>query len=162
MRAWVSTQYRFICAFSGQLVVTGLALTVAKNFGGGDKAMGFQHTLILFGCLSVVFFFITFMTTKERVQPLKSLEGSIKGDIKGLFKNRPWIILAIVGIVSFVMFAMQNAAIAYYFKYYIGKEDSVQLFNVIGTIALIVRLPCRFPNPWPEDSAIKMSSSPAP
>ena len=134
-------QYRFICAFVGQLVVTGLALTLAKYFGGGNEAMGYQHTLILFGCLSVVFFFITFMTTKERVQPLKSLESSIKEDIKGLFKNRPWIILAVVGIVSFVMFAMQNAAIAFYFKYYIGKEDSVQLFNVIGTIALIVALP---------------------
>ncbi|MGB8368104.1 MAG: MFS transporter [Limisphaerales bacterium] len=134
-------QYRFICAFVGQLVVTGLALTLAKYFGGGDEAMGYQHTLILFGCLSVVFFSITFMTTKERVQPLKSLEGSIKGDFKNLFKNRPWIILAIVGIVSFVMFAMQNAAIAYYFKYYIGKEKNVQLFNVIGTIALIVALP---------------------
>ena len=134
-------QYRFICAFVGQLVVTGLALTLAKYFGGGDEAMGYQHTLILFGCLSVVFFFITFMTTKERVQPLKSLEGSIKEDLKNLFKNRPWIILAIVGIVSFVMFAMQNAAIAYYFKYYIGKEKNVQLFNVIGTIALIVALP---------------------
>jgi GPH family glycoside/pentoside/hexuronide:cation symporter len=39
------------------------------------------------------------------------------------------------------MFAMQNAAIAYYFKYYIGKEESVQLFNVVGTVALIVALP---------------------
>jgi GPH family glycoside/pentoside/hexuronide:cation symporter len=36
---------------------------------------------------------------------------------------------------------MQNAAIAYYFKYYVGKEENVQLFNVIGTIALIVALP---------------------
>jgi len=89
----------------------------------------------------VVFFFITFMTTKERVQPSKSLEGSVGEDIGNLFKNRPWIILAIVSIVSFVMFAMQNAGIVYYFKYYIGKEDSVQLFNVIGTIALIVALP---------------------
>lgn len=139
-RAGLNT-YRFICAFSGQLVVTGLALWLAKFFGGGDKAQGFQYTLVLFGFLSLVFFFITFKTTKERVQPLKSLEGSIKEDIKGLFKNRPWIILAIVGIVSFVMFAMQNAAIVYYFKYYIGKEDSVQLFNVIGTVALIVALP---------------------
>ena len=43
------------------------------------------------------------------------------------------------------MFAMQNAAIAYYFKYYIGKEDSVQLFNVAGTIALIVALPLSKP-----------------
>jgi GPH family glycoside/pentoside/hexuronide:cation symporter len=133
--------YRFICAFGGQFVVTGLALTLVEFFGGADKARGWQHTAVLFGFLSLVFFFITFKTTKERVQPLKSLEGSIKGDFKNLFKNRPWIILAIVGIVSFVMFAMQNAAIAYYFKYYIGKEKNVQLFNIIGTVALIVALP---------------------
>ncbi|HUA38113.1 MAG TPA: MFS transporter [Candidatus Sulfopaludibacter sp.] len=134
-------QYRFICAFTGQFVVSGLALTLAKYFGGGNEAMGYQRTLILFGCLSVVFFFITFAATKERVRPSKSLGGSIGEDLGNLFKNRPWIILAIVGIVSFVMFALQNAAIAYYFKYYIGKENNVQLFNVVGTIALIVALP---------------------
>ena len=138
-------QYRFICAFVGQLVVTGLALTLAKYFGGGDKAMGFQYTLVLFGALSVVFFFITFATSKERVQPSTALPSSLKEDLKNLFKNRPWIILACVGIVSFIMFAMQNAAIVFYFKYYIGKEDSVQLFNVIGTVALIVALPLSKP-----------------
>jgi GPH family glycoside/pentoside/hexuronide:cation symporter len=39
------------------------------------------------------------------------------------------------------MFAIQNAAVVYYFKYYIGNEENVQLFNVIGTVALIVALP---------------------
>jgi GPH family glycoside/pentoside/hexuronide:cation symporter len=39
------------------------------------------------------------------------------------------------------MFAMQNLSIAYYFKYYIGREENVQLFNIIGTIALIVAIP---------------------
>lgn len=139
-RAGLNT-YRFICAFGGQFIVTGLALTLAKFFGGGDKALGFQYTLVLFGFLSLVFFFITFKATKERVQPSKSQSSSITKDIINLFSNRAWIILAIVGIVSFVMFAMQNAAIAYYFKYYIGREDNVQLFNVIGTVALIVALP---------------------
>jgi GPH family glycoside/pentoside/hexuronide:cation symporter len=43
------------------------------------------------------------------------------------------------------MFAMQNAAIVYYFKYYIGKEENVQLFNVVGTVALIVALPLSKP-----------------
>jgi GPH family glycoside/pentoside/hexuronide:cation symporter len=143
-RAGLNT-YRFICAFIGQFVVSGLALTLAKYFGNGDKAAGFQYTLILFGFLSVVFFFITFATSKERVQPSTALPSSLKEDIKNLFKNRPWMILACVGIISFVMFAMQNAAIAYYFKYYIGKEDSVQLFNVIGTVALIVALPLSKP-----------------
>jgi len=139
-RAGLNT-YRFICAFGGQFLVTGLALTLAKFFGGGDKAQGFQSTVILFGVLSLVFFFITFATTRERVRPSTALPSSLKEDLRNLFRNRPWIILACVGIVSFIMFAMQNAAIAYYFKYYVGNEESVQLFNVIGTIALIVALP---------------------
>jgi GPH family glycoside/pentoside/hexuronide:cation symporter len=93
----------------------------------------------------LIFFFITFKTTKERVQPSKAIPSSLQEDLKNLLKNRPWLILAIVGIVSFVMFAVQNAAIAYYFKYYVGKEENVQLFNVIGTVALIVALPLAKP-----------------
>jgi glycoside/pentoside/hexuronide:cation symporter, GPH family len=143
-RAGLNT-YRFICAFIGQFVVTGLALTLAEYFGGGDKARGFQYTVILFGLLSLVFFFITFITTRERVQPSTALPSSLKEDLKNLFRNQPWIILACVGIISFVMFAIQNAAIAYYFKYYIGQEESVQWFNVVGTIALIVALPLSKP-----------------
>jgi len=143
-RAGLNT-YRFICAFTGQFVVTGGALTLAKYFGHGDKAMGFQYTVIVFGLLSLVFFFITFVFTRERVQPANALPSSLKEDLKNLSKNRPWIILACVGIISFIMFAMQNAAIAYYFKYFIGKEDSVQLFNVIGTVALIAALPLSKP-----------------
>jgi GPH family glycoside/pentoside/hexuronide:cation symporter len=143
-RAGLNT-YRFIAGFAGQFIVTGLALTLAEFFGGGDKAQGFQYTLFLFAALSLVFFFITFKTTRERVQPPKDQQNSIIEDVKNLFNNKAWIILAIVGIVSFVMFAMQNAAIAYYFKYYLGRENNVQLFNVIGTVALIVALPLSKP-----------------
>ncbi len=139
-RAGLNT-YRFIAGFAGQFIVTGLALTLAKFFGGGDKAQGFQYTVVLFAGLSLVFFFITFKATKEKVHPPKSQVNSLGADLKNLFTNRAWIILAIVGIVSFVMFAIQNAAVVYYFKYYIGNEENVQLFNVIGTVALIVALP---------------------
>jgi GPH family glycoside/pentoside/hexuronide:cation symporter len=143
-RAGLNT-YRFIAGFTGQFIVTGLALTLAEFFGGGDKAQGFQYTVFLFSGLSLVFFFITFKTTKERVQPPKAQKNSLKEDIRNLFSNKAWIILALVGIISFIMFAMQNAAIAYYFKYYLGRENNVQLFNVIGTVALIVALPLSKP-----------------
>ncbi|MEI8271101.1 MAG: MFS transporter [Paludibacter sp.] len=143
-RAGLNT-YRFIAGFSGQFIVTGLALTLAKFFGNGNKAQGFQYTVFLFAALSLVFFFITFQTTKERVQPPKAQKNSLKEDFRNLFKNQAWVILALVGIISFIMFAMQNAAIAYYFKYYLGKEDNVQLFNVVGTVALIVALPLSKP-----------------
>ncbi len=143
-RAGLNT-YRFIAGFSGQFIVTGLALTLAKFFGNGNKAQGFQYTVFLFAALSLVFFFITFQTTKERVQPPKAQKNSLKEDFRNLFKNQAWVILALVGIISFIMFAMQNAAIAYYFKYYLGKEDNVQIFNVVGTVALIVALPLSKP-----------------
>ncbi len=133
--------YRFIFAFVGQFIVSGTALSLALYFGKGDSAKGYQYTLILFSLISFILFMITFKTTRERVQPPKKQQENLKEDFKNLFKNKPWVILFFVGIISFVMFAMQNLSIAYYFKYYIGKEENVQLFNVIGTVALIVAIP---------------------
>lgn len=137
--------YRFIFAFVGQFIVSGTALYLANYFGNGNSAKGYQYTLILFSIISFILFMITFSTTRERVQPPKKQKENLKEDFRNLFKNRPWVILFFVGIISFVMFAMQNLSVAYYFKYYIGKEEDVQLFNVIGTIALIVAIPASKP-----------------
>jgi GPH family glycoside/pentoside/hexuronide:cation symporter len=137
--------YRFIFAFIGQFIVTGTALSLALYFGQGDNAKGYQYTLILFAFISFILFMITFRTTKERVQPPKGQKQDLKQDLRNLFKNGPWVILFFVGIISFVMFAMQNLSIAYYFKYYIGNEENVQLFNVIGTVALIAGIPLSKP-----------------
>ena len=137
--------YRFVFAFIGQFIVTGTALYLATYFGNGDSAKGYQYTLILFSIVSFILFMITFKTTKERVSPPKEQKQNLKEDFKNLFKNKPWVILFVVGIISFVMFAMQNLSIAYYFKYFIGKEENVQLFNVIGTIALIAGIPLSKP-----------------
>lgn len=133
--------YRFIFAFVGQLIVSGTALTLANRFGKGDTARGYQLTLLLFAAISFILFMITFSSTRERVHPPKTQQENLKQDIRNLFRNRPWVILFFVGIISFVMFAMQNLSVAYYFKYYIGNDAGVQLFNVIGTIALIVVIP---------------------
>jgi len=120
-------------------------INVRNNDNTVDKAKGYQYTLLVLGFLSVVFFLITFFTTKERVAPPVNQKQSIWSDLKNLGSNRPWLILALVGIVSFIMFALQNLSIAYYFKYYIGTEESVQLFNVVSSIALIVGLPIAKP-----------------
>ncbi|MCF8346779.1 MAG: MFS transporter [Bacteroidales bacterium] len=137
--------YRFIFAFAGQFVVSGTALSLALFFGKGDNEKGYQYTLILFSLISFILFMITFRTTRERVAPPKEQKTDLKQDFKNLMKNRPWVILFFVGIISFIMFAMQNLSVAYYFKYYIGNAEGVQLFNVIGTVALIVTIPLSKP-----------------
>ena len=137
--------YRFACGFGGQLVVTGLALTLAGYFGGDDSARGYRLTVTLFAVIAVVMFVITFLSTRERIQPPSTQQNSLKKDFKILLANRPWVILATVGIVSFVMFALQNLSLAFYFKYFIGHERGVEQFNVVGAIALIVALPLAKP-----------------
>jgi GPH family glycoside/pentoside/hexuronide:cation symporter len=124
---------------------TETVIDVRANDNLVDKAKGYQYTLMVLGFLSVVFFLITFFSTKERVVPQVNRNQSIWSDIKNLGSNRPWVVLALVGIVSFIMFALQNLSIAYYFKYYIGTEESVQLFNVVSSIALILGLPIAKP-----------------
>lgn len=149
-RAGLNT-YRFIAAYIGQFIVTGAALYLVKwlgaigNSGVVDQAQGYQYTVALFGVLSIAFFLIAFATTKERVSAPKKQDNNVLRDFKYLFMNKAWIVLTIVGIVSFIMFAMQNAAIAYYFKYYIQDAENVQLFNILGTVALIVALPLSKP-----------------
>ncbi|MBR8534455.1 MFS transporter [Carboxylicivirga sediminis] len=120
-------------------------IDVRANDNLVDKAKGYQYTLIVLGFMSVVFFLITFFSTKERVAPPRNPNQSIWSDIKNLGSNRPWVVLALVGIVSFIMFALQNLSIAYYFKYYIGTEENVQLFNVVSSVALIIGLPIAKP-----------------
>ena len=149
-RAGLNT-YRFIAAYIGQFIVTGAALYLVKwlgamgNDGVVNQAQGYQYTVALFGVLSIAFFLITFATTKERVSAPKKQDNNVLRDFKYLFMNKAWIVLTVVGIVSFIMFAMQNAAIAYYFKYYIQDAENVQLFKILGTVALIVALPLSKP-----------------
>lgn len=137
--------YRFVFAFVGQLAVSGFALTLAKFFGDGDDRQGFQITLVFFAVISFCLFMITFFNTRERVLPPKNQSHDLMKDLKNIFTNRPWLVLFFVGIVSFIMFALQNLAIAYYFKYYIGDETSVQLFNITGTVGLILAIPLSKP-----------------
>jgi GPH family glycoside/pentoside/hexuronide:cation symporter len=137
--------YRFVAAFAGQLIVSGTALSLALFLGKGDQTKGYQYTLILFAIISFILFMITFRTTRERVAPPKEQQVNLKEDLKNLLKNRPWVILFFVGIISFVMFAMQNLSVAYYFKYYVGNESQVQWFNITGTLALIAAIPLSKP-----------------
>lgn len=138
-------QYRFACAFIGQLIVSGLALSMVKVLGDGDAAQGYQLTMAIFGVVSVILFTITFRTTKERVLPPKDQPLDLKQDVKNLFRTRPWVVLFFVGICSFTLFAMQNSVTAYYFQYYILDAEQAQLFNVVGTLALIAAIPLAKP-----------------
>ncbi len=163
--------YRFVAANIGQLIVSGFALYIVYYLGsqatGMDYAImaddaarkafdntalvdetyiiGFRYLVGIFSCVGIILFLISFTTTQERVSPPKRQETDMKHDFKYLFKNRPWVVLMLVGIVSFIMFAIQNISAGYYFKYYLDAESKSQIFNILGTVALIIAIPMTKP-----------------
>jgi sugar (glycoside-pentoside-hexuronide) transporter len=132
------SSYRFVCAMSAAFVVQGLALPMVNYFGQGDSAKGYQYTMGILSALAVVFFVITFATTRERVQPDPTQQSSIRQDFADLTRNGPWIAMFVLTIVLFITLAMRGGVMLYYFKYYVAREDLFSLFNVCGLGATIV------------------------
>jgi glycoside/pentoside/hexuronide:cation symporter, GPH family len=132
------SSYRMVFAMASQLVIQGLALPMVKQFGGGNDALGYKITMGIFSALAVVFFFITFATTRERVRPDPAQKSSIGQDFADLVSNGPWKAMFALTIILFVTLALRGGVMVYFFKYYVGREDMFGWFNVIGTGATII------------------------
>jgi len=132
------SSYRFVCAMSAAFVIQGLALPMVNYFGQGDTAKGYQMTMGVFSALAVVFFVITFVTTRERVQPDPTQQHRVRQDFADLTKNGPWIVMFVLTLILFITLSMRGGVMLYYWKYFVGREDLFSLFNVFGLGATIV------------------------
>jgi len=132
-------QYRFIFAMLASFVVQSFAMDLVKHFGKGNDAKGFQTTMAIFCSLAVVFFFITFFTTKERVKPSPKQKTTLKLDILDLLRNPAWLAIVFLTIFVFIFLAMRGSMTPYYFKYYVVREDLLGKFNMLG---MGITLPC--------------------
>ncbi len=119
------TQYRFVLASLGTLAVSSLAPVLVSWLGNGDELVGFRMTIVLFAVLSVLIFWITFATTKERVKPPKH-DSPVKQDFSALIQNQSWKVLVFVGIFVVTGLVARFASIVYYVKYYLIDDE--QLF----------------------------------
>ncbi|MCC5024097.1 MAG: MFS transporter [Candidatus Synoicihabitans palmerolidicus] len=139
--------FRFVCAFTGQLLIVAAARPLIAKFGEGNEAAGFQITMAIF---AVGLFVITFLSTKERVHPPASQTPDLRKELRLLLRNTPWIILSFAGVLTLANVAIRGAVTVHYFKYYIGDDgtpwigvfDRTTVFMTSGTLALIAGVAC--------------------
>lgn len=125
--------FKFLFAFAAGIIVSATLLPMVQTLGGGDDAKGWQYSFIIYGIAFVAFFLVAFSGTRERVQPPKSQESSIKSDLKELVTNKPWLIL-LATTVAFILFvALRNSVTVHYFKYVVGTQDVAIPFIGTGT-----------------------------
>lgn len=135
------SQYRFVFAMIAQLIIQSLAPLMIVYFGKGNSAIGYQYTMGIFATLAVIFFIITFSTTKERIQPDPQQKATVKEHFGDLRKNRPWLAMFALTLVLFITLSMRGSVIKYYFDYYVTTNDptgSFSLFNLFGTLSTII------------------------
>jgi glycoside/pentoside/hexuronide:cation symporter, GPH family len=140
--------WRFVLAMTAQFLVQSFTLALVARLGGGDQALGFQLTIGLWAAIAVLFFVVTFLTTRERVAPDPQQQTSILGDVADLFQNRNWIALAIATVFVFICLSMRGGGTYYYFQYYVGEqallgrllswESLFGWFNGLGTAVTII------------------------
>ena len=131
-----ATQYRFIFASLGTLIVGASAKPLVDWLGGGDEVLGFRLAIVLFAILSLLLFFFTFASTKERIRPPKH-KTSIKEDMDVLRKNISWIILAVCSILIVVGLVARISSTAFYTKYNMSYGEEKMLWWMDPTTLII-------------------------
>ena len=100
-----------------------------------DYKSGTQKAVIVITILAVIFFFFTFLWTRERIKPITE-KTSLKDDVKDLLKNAPWFILVGAGISTIFFNTIRDGAAIYYFKYYFQGQSDIYFNPINVTLAM--------------------------
>ncbi|HKE22220.1 MAG TPA: MFS transporter [Bryobacteraceae bacterium] len=126
------SSFRFVSAMVAQLIVGGFTLPLVAKFGHGDKAHGWQITMSLWAGLCVVLFLITFLSTRERIQPDPRQKSDPKRDFSTLLKTGPWVAMFVLTLAHFIVLAMRGGTLSYYFQYYVNQDKLYGFLDGLG------------------------------
>lgn len=130
--------YRMVLAQGGGFLVNAAMLPLVQVLGRGNPALGYQLTAVVFGLLAVILLWITFGTTRERIQPPAGQATSLRNDLTTLFRNPHWVILFAVGLLDLTFIIVRAGTLVYHCKYTLLLDESqTSTFLVSGNLGFI-------------------------
>lgn len=122
------SSFRFVGAFVCALFVQTFTMDLVRILGAGDDARGWQLTMMLYAVAATLLFWVSFATTRERIEPPKAQRSDVRADGRALLSNGPWLVLFFLGVFVIIAFWMRGGTTAYYFKYYVKDESQIGTF----------------------------------
>lgn len=107
-------------------------LTLPSNL-----AKGWQMTMGLYGVLAVILFILCFLITRERVAPPENQDPNFKRDMKDMLGSRAFVVMLGVAIIMISSFVLKGSISAYYFKYFVHRNDLLGPFLVSNALAFL-------------------------
>ena len=95
-----------------------------------DQKRGYSSAIYILSFFLSLFLMLTFVTTKERIQPPKDQESNLGKDLKDLVRNRPWVVLLFIGVLFNVYNSIKQGIVVIYFTHYIHNQLLAASFMV--------------------------------
>jgi GPH family glycoside/pentoside/hexuronide:cation symporter len=129
---------RFICAFGGSMLVTAATPHLVTWLGAGNDKLGWQLTMLAWALAACVMFVLAFLNTRERIAPPPQQQSNVMQDVRDLSRNGPWVVLFFLALIIMVTITLRTSTAAYYFKYYVGRPETMGAFVSVYMFAAAV------------------------
>lgn len=131
--------WRFAVAPIGGAMGTALILPLADLIAPGDRATGMQWAMGIFGIIGCIMFLVCFMTTRERITPVKEENLNILRDVRILMKNDQWRVLSIYNLAMLCGVVVRGSLLVYFVQYILHQGSNIiSLFMLATTVAAVV------------------------
>lgn len=122
-------EYSFIVAGENDLTEDKITLI--------NQNKGYSYSIYVMSVFLALFMLITFYSTKERVQPPKEQKSDLKKDLKDLIRNKPWLVLLVIGLLFNIYNSIKQGITVIYFTHYLHDQLLAGSFLVGLMIASI-------------------------
>lgn len=102
-----------------------------------DQKSGYSNSIYLMSGFLSIFMIITFLSTKERVQPPKNQQNNLWKDLKDLIQNKPWLVLLTIGLLFSIYNSIKQGIVVIYFTHYLHNQLLAASFMVALMFASI-------------------------
>ena len=124
-----NTSYSFI--LTGEKGITAESISII------DQKKGYGNSIYLMSIFLAIFMIITFLSTKERIKPPKAQESNLKQDFKDLIRNKPWLVLLVIGLLFNIYNSIKQGIVVIYFSHYLHNQLLAASFMIGLTLASI-------------------------
>jgi glycoside/pentoside/hexuronide:cation symporter, GPH family len=119
-------------------IVTGEKDLKEEDISIINQKQGYSKSMYVMSAILALLMFVTFYSTKERVLPPKDQKTDLKQDFKDLIRNKPWIVLLVIGLIFNVYNNIKQGIVIIYFTHYLNNQLLSASYLVGLMIASIV------------------------
>jgi|JFJP01.1.fsa_nt_gi glycoside/pentoside/hexuronide:cation symporter, GPH family len=122
-------EYNFIVAGEENLEATKISII--------DQKRGYSSAIYIMSVFLSIFMILTFAATRERVLPPKDQESNLVRDLKDLIRNKPWVVLLVIGMLFNVFNNIKQGIVVIYFTHYLHNPLLTASYLVLLAVASI-------------------------